>query len=197
MCVTTGKAQIQTRCQMVLCSDCAGFMWVDSSVVRVENAGEMPKCLGFSLKLLQQRKRARGRGEEGEWLHEARGGSKGTAFEPGWWVNSFLCHSFYFCTGLEIFMNSSKGRRCPGGTGPLSPSSRAGSAGEPAGSTAPGAVPHPAESQTTGRTRGSEKLQLQPCGILTTLLGCHRSDLGCQGTGDIYSIGGNKERLHF
>lgn len=42
-------------------------MWADSSVVRAEDAGEMLQCLGFSLKLLQQRKKAQGRREgEGE-----------------------------------------------------------------------------------------------------------------------------------
>lgn len=81
-------------------------LWADSNLrPRLEDAGHsIGQCAHFN------------KGREGRReTDEARGGFKGRAFEPGWQVNSYLRHSFSFCTALKIcFMNNSKGGRCPG-----------------------------------------------------------------------------------
>lgn len=41
MSATSGKIQIQKCYHMVPWSNCASFIWVDSTLGRVENAGEM------------------------------------------------------------------------------------------------------------------------------------------------------------
>lgn len=66
MSATPGKMQIQTRYQMVPWSDCASFMWVDSTVVKVENVGEMPQWDFLSSYFSRERETGRGEGERNQ-----------------------------------------------------------------------------------------------------------------------------------
>lgn len=133
-------------------------LWADSNLrPRLEDAGHsIGQCAHFN------------KGREGRReTDEARSGFKGRAFEPGWQVNSYLRHSFSFCTALKIcFMNNSKGGRCPGHSPSEAPppQSRAGFAEgtsqwwEFRVTTAPGAVLLTPEIQTTGRKRISREV---------------------------------------
>lgn len=59
----------------------------------------MSQCLGFPLVMSAG-------GGEGQVRHRVTLKAQ--------LLNLCLCRSVYFCTGLEIFMSNSKGRRCPG-----------------------------------------------------------------------------------